>query len=195
MDFDFPKNRLRFYEAGTADVSGLIEIPAVVINESLLIGIRVSTPEGNTQPVIGFLDCGSTFSCINWKAAETLGLPPKSDPSYKMAPVVQALGIDGNPLLLPTVKKQLSFVGDPIVDPKTGRPLGFTKPPADWKPWDPVQVAVGDIPVFSLILGDGVTPYRGPAALIGLDILAQRRVILEAGNGNSRARKVAVSPK
>jgi hypothetical protein len=195
VDFDFPKNRLRFYQPGTADTSGLVEIPAVVINESLLIGIRISTPEGNTQPIIGFLDCGSTFSCINWKAAEALGLPPKTDPSYRNSPAVQALGIDGRPLLLPTVKKQLSFVGDPIMDPNTGRPTGFEQPPPEWKPWDPVQVAVGDIPVFSQILGDGVTPYLGPAALIGLDILSQRRVVLEAGTDKSRVRKVAVSPK
>jgi hypothetical protein len=55
VDFDFPNNRLRFYKAGTADTSGLVEIPAVVINESLLIGVRISTPEGNTQPIVGFL--------------------------------------------------------------------------------------------------------------------------------------------
>ncbi len=195
VDFDFPKNRLRFYKAGTADDTGLIEIPAVVINESLLIGIRISNTEGNTQPIIGFLDCGSTFSCVNWKAAEALGLPSKGDPSYRNSPAVQALGIDGRPLTLPTAKTQLSFVGDPIIDPKTQRPLSFEKPPAEWKPWDPIQLAVGDIPAFSQILGDGVTPYQGPAALIGLDILAQRRVILEAGTSNTRVRKVAVSPK
>jgi hypothetical protein len=195
VDFDFPKNRLRFYQPGTADTSGLVEIPAVVINESLLIGIRVTTPEGNTQPILGFLDCGSSFSCVNWEAAKALGLPPKNDPTYRKGPAITAVGIDGRPLLLPTIKKQLSYAGNPIVDPKSGRPVGFESPPAGWKPWDPVQLCVGDIPVFSQILGDGVTPYKGPAALIGLDILAQRRVILEAGTGNTRARKVAVSLK
>ncbi len=195
VDFDFPKNRIRFWKAGTADTSGLTEIPAVVINESLLIGIRVSTPEGTGQPILGFLDCGSTFSCVNWKAAQALGLPPRTDPSYLKGPAVLALGIDGRPLTLPTFRKQLSFVGDAIVDPSTRRPIGFGQPPPGWKPWDPVQLAVGDIPVFSNILGDGITPYEGPAALIGLDILAQRRVVFEAGTGNSRARKVAVSPR
>jgi hypothetical protein len=195
VDFDFPNNRLRFYQAGTADTSGLVEIPAVVINESLLIGIRVTTPEGKTQPILGFLDCGSSFSCVNWEAAKALGLPPKSDPVYRQGPAITAVGIDGRPLLLPTVKKQLNFAGNPITDPKSGQPVGFEPPPLGWKPWDPIQLCVGDIPVFSQILGDGVTPYKGPAALIGLDILAQRRVILEAGTGNSRARKVAVSPK
>eukprot|EP00536_Pseudo-nitzschia_multiseries_P004807 jgi/Psemu1/189006/e_gw1.83.99.1 len=195
VDLDFPNNRIRLFEPGTADTSGLVEIPAVVINESMLIGIRVSTTQENSQPILGFLDCGSTFSCINWKAAHALGLPPKDDPSYRSGPAVAALGIDGTPLTLPTVKKQLSYAGNPIVDPKTGRPVAFESPPTDWKPWNTVQLAVGDIPVFSNILGDGVTPYEGPAALIGLDILAQRRVVLEAGTTNSRRRKVAIAPK
>ena len=105
-----------------------------------------------------------------------------------------AVGVDGRPLILPTIKKQLSYAGNPIVDSKSGRPVGFESPPVDWKPWDTVQLAVGDIPVFSDILGDGVTPYEGPAALIGLDILAQRRVILEAKTDNSRRRKIAITP-
>mmetsp|Transcript_10680 Transcript_10680/g.25307 ORF Transcript_10680/g.25307 Transcript_10680/m.25307 type:complete len:409 (+) Transcript_10680:126-1352(+) len=195
VDLDFPNNRIRLFEPSTADTSGLVEIPAVVINESMLIGIRVSSTKENSQPILGFLDCGSTFSCINWKAAQALGLPPKSDPMYRSGPAVAALGIDGRPLTLPTVKKQLSYAGNPILDPKSGRPVAFESPPADWKAWDIVQLAVGDIPAFSNILGDGVTPYEGPAALIGLDILAQRRVVLEAGTTNSRRRKVAIAPK
>lgn len=36
--------------------------------------------------------------------------------------------------------------------------------------------------MFSQLLGDGDArkPFKGPAALIGLDVLAQRRVVLEA---------------
>jgi len=192
VDLDFPNNRIRLFEPGRADTTGLSELPAVVINESMLIGIRISTPE-NSQPILGFLDCGSTFSCINWKAAQILGLPPQTDPVYRKGPAIVALGVDGRPLNLPTVRKQLSYAGNPIVDPDSRRAVGFERPPANWKPWDPVQLAVGDIPVFSNILGDGVTPYQGPAALIGLDVLAQRRLILGAGASNSRKRKVAVS--
>jgi hypothetical protein len=196
VDFDFPKNRIRLNLPGATDTSGLVEIPAVVINESLLIGIRVTTPDqSNSQPILGFLDCGSAFTCINWKAAQVLGLPPKNDPVYRNGPTITALGIDGRPLTLPTIKKQLSYAGNPIIDPKSGRPIGFQSPPASWKPWDTVQIAVGDIPVFSNILGDGVIPYDGPAALIGLDVLAQRRIILEAKSELSRRRKVAVSPR
>lgn len=40
----------------------------------------------------------------------------------------------------------------------------------------------GDLPVFAQLLGDGDArkPFTGPAALIGLDVLAQRRIVLEA---------------
>jgi hypothetical protein len=41
-----------------------------------------------------------------------------------------------------------------------------------------------------------VRPYTGPAALIGLDILAQRRFILESAAGNkenTRRRRIFVS--
>lgn len=195
VDLDFPKNRIRFWKPGTADTSGLVEIPAVVINESLLIGIRVASGDSQSgigQPILGFLDCGSTFSCLNWKAAGALGLPPKSDPIYCNGPAVAALGVDGRPLMLPTIKKQLGYVGDAVVE--NGRPIGFEQPPSNWRAWNPVQVAIGDLPVFSEILGDGKTPFQGPAALIGLDILAQRRIILEAGTERTRVRKVAVSP-
>ena len=195
VDLDFPNNRIRLFEPQSTGTSGLSEIPAVVINESMLLGIRISTPDQkNGQPILGFLDCGSTFSCINWKAAEILGLPPKNDPLYRNGPAITALGIDGRPLALPTIQKELSYTGNPIFDPESKGPIGFEPPPPNWKPWDPIQIAVGDLPVFSNILGDGVTPYQGPAALIGLDILAQRRVVLGTGAKNSQRRKVSISP-
>ena len=71
--------------------------------------------------------------------------------------------------------------GDAFKDPRTGG-LSFEPASKDFKPWGPVQAAVGDLPVFSQLLGDGDMrkPFTGPAALIGLDVLAQRRVVLEA---------------
>jgi hypothetical protein len=194
VDFDFKNNRLRFWKPGTADTTGLVEIPAVVINESGLIGIRLSVPGAN-QPILAFLDCGSTFSCMNWKAAAQLGLPPKNDPSYAKGLTVYAVGVDGRLLELPIVEHQkLTFTGD-IEKDSSGKPIGFVPPPKNWKDWDPVNLAVGDLPAFSSILGDGVTPYDGPAALVGLDIIGQRRVILEAGRDKTRRRRVFVSPK
>lgn len=47
--------------------------------------------------------------------------------------------------------------------------------------------------MFSDLLGDGKNPYPIPTVLIGLDLLSQRRVILETGEG--RARNIYVAPK
>lgn len=57
-----------------------------------------------------------------------------------------------------------------------------------------LQAAVGDLPVFSQLLGDGRTPFTGPAAIVGLDVLSQRRVVIGAGEGKrGRARQLFVS--
>ena len=194
VDFDFPNNRIRFWKPGTANKKGLDEIPAVVINETGLIGFRLLTPEAK-QPILAFLDCGATFSCMNWKAAELFGLPPKLDKSYETKPYVTALGIDGKIMYLPIIKETLTFAGEVEQDPQTGRPIGFEPPPGDWKPWDPIQMAIGDLPAFSFALGDGEVPFDGPAALIGLDVLSQRRVVLEAAQDSTRRRRMFVSPR
>lgn len=56
------------------------------------------------------------------------------------------------------------------------------------------QVGVGDLPIFTQLLGDGRSPYQGPAALIGLDVLSQRRVVIGAGTGKrGRERQLLVS--
>ena len=101
----------------------------------MLIGIRVRTPDQqNSQPILDFLDCGSVFSCINWKAAQALGLPPKTDSLYRSGPAISALGIDGRPLTLPTIEKQLSYAGNPIIDLDSRKTVDFEPPPVNWKP-------------------------------------------------------------
>ena len=139
------------------------------------------------------VDCGSSFSIVNWAAAPLLGLPPQSDQNaYKKNPAVTGMGVDGKPILLPTYNIQLGYCGNPI---KTSSPttMSFESPSSDFQPWDPISIAIGDLPVFTNLLGDGRTPYRGPAGIIGLDILSQRRVILETGLG--RERKIYVGSR
>lgn len=87
-----------------------------------------------------------------------------------------------------------THTGDARKDTRTGK-LAFEQPPRDWKPWQPVMAAVGDLPVFSQLLGDGRTPFDGPAALIGLDVWGQRRVAIEAGRQAGRKRRLFVSKK
>ena len=195
VDFDFPKGRLRLYRPGTvgsvAERDGLAKVEAVVVNETRLLGIRVvpaSAPRDgdaiSSQPFLGVLDCGSSFTVVNSVAAPLLGLPPLNDPSYKNAPQVAGMGVDGRSIAMPTANVRLSYVGNPVQD-KTQR-LAFEAPPSSWKPWDGVLLAVGDLPIFSNLLGDGKFPYQGPAGIIGLDILSQRRLILETSSGRQR---------
>lgn len=188
VDFDFPNNRLRLYKPGTAATKdpSLIPIPAVVINETGLIGIRLHAPKA-TNPVLAFLDCGASFSVVNWSAARLLGLPSKEDSIYRRGPAISAIGVDGRAIQMPVVSAELNFAGDIIRE--NGKPVGFQSPPPDFKNWQ-TKVAVGDLGVFPSLLGDGERAYLGPAALIGLDILSQRRLILGSGPPGTRQRKV-----
>lgn len=200
VDFDFPAGRLRLWKAhsieSVAKKAGLKTIDAVVVNETRLLGFRVvsaSAPRDSSgylasQPFLGVVDCGSSFTVVNWAAAPFLGLPPQNDGVYKKSPMVAGLGVDGKPQLMPTTNIGLSYCGYPKKDSTST--MAFEAAPKDWKPWDRISVAVGDLPVFSQLLGDGRTPYRGPAGIIGLDILSQRRLILETSN--SRRRRIFV---
>lgn len=84
--------------------------------------------------------------------------------------------------------------GDAIKDARSGQ-ITFEQPPRSWQPWQPVLAAVGDLPVFSQLLSDGRTPFTGPAALIGLDVWGQRRMVIEAGRQSGRKRRLFVSKK
>ena len=202
VDFDFPAGRLRLWKPHTvesvAKKAGLVTVDAVVVNETRLLGFRVvssSAPKDGSggieaQPFLGVVDCGASFSVVNSVAAPLLGLPQPSDNAYKKNPMVTGMGVDGRPQLLPTAKVELSYCGNAKRDQTT---MSFEAPPSDWKPWSPVQLAVGDLPVFTNLLGDGRTPYRGPAGIIGLDLLTQRRVILETSS--SRQRRIFVGKK
>ncbi len=184
VDLDFPNNQIRLYEQGTVSCpKGMIEIPATVINETGLLAIRVKKP-GLNQPVVALLDCGSAFSVVNWAATTFLGMSTdKKD--YQNLPAIQGIGVDGKSIQLPISPQQsLTFVGEPRMD--QGRIVGFQEPPTDWRFWKPISLAVGDLPAFSNVLGDGVTPYRGPAVLIGLDILSQRRIIFKGSDTRRR---------
>lgn len=153
---------------------------------------------------------GASFSALNWQAAALAGLPPRGDRSYAPSarggsPPIYAVGVDGKPLPLPTARVQFTATGDVLPGGRPGRggaPAGggggiaFAPAPAGWRPWDAVPAAVGDLPVFSQLLGDGKTPFDGPAALIGLDVLSQRRVVLGAGRGQEgRRRRLFVSKR
>ena len=219
VDFDFPAGRRRLWKPhsveSVARKAGMTVIDALVVNETRLLGFRVVPSTATTtataaavtkgsssnnervvaaQPFLGVVDCGASFSVVNWAAAPLLGLPPQSDKSYyDRRPSVIGLGVDGQPQLLPTATVGLSYCGNSILTTNNNQgkaTMAFEAPPSEWKPWSDINVAVGDLPVFTQLLGDGRTPYRGPAGIIGLDILSQRRLILETSA--SRQRRIYV---
>ncbi len=205
VDFDFPAGRLRLWKPHSVESmarkAGMVAIDALVVNETRLLGFRVvpaaaaaaavqvasSGMAVTAQPFLGVVDCGASFSVVNWAAAPLLSLPPQNDKSfYERRPSVVGLGVDGQPQLLPTATVGLSYCGNPTKKSKAQATMAFEAPPREWKPWSDIDVAIGDLPVFSQLLGDGSTQYRGPAGIIGLDILSQRRLILETSAGRQR---------
>lgn len=151
VDFDFPKNRLRLWRPGSAaeaipGTDQMVAIDTLVVNETRLLGFRVASSESTsnkegeavmTQPYLGLVDCGSSFSIVNWSAASCLGLPPKGDTIYQTNPAVQGMGVDGRPQVLPTTLSSLSFVGNPI---ETSSQMMFKSPPTIWKPWGELRL-------------------------------------------------------
>ncbi|KAF6250944.1 hypothetical protein COO60DRAFT_1298685 [Scenedesmus sp. NREL 46B-D3] len=199
-DLDFDQARVRLWQPGAvgslASSQGLVEVPAAVLNETGVLGMRTTGRDAaSPQPFVGIVDCGASFSAVNWAAARLLGLlQPNGDLRGRRGPDIMSLGVDGRPAPYPTTSVSFTFAGDASKDPRTGQ-LSFEPPPREFKPWAPVMAAVGDLPVFSQLLGDGRTPFQGPAALIGLDVWAQRRVVIEAGTQAGRQRRLFVGRK
>ena len=200
VDLDFPAGRVRLWAPGEAAEEakrqGMVKIPMAVINESLLLATRITGKQATAkqsqgsndkpkQPFIGIIDSGSTFSAVNWEAAQLLGLPPEGALTYLKPPAIMAAGIDGRPLYIPTKRVEFTFCGDALEN-KQGELVGFVPPPPEWKPWKPVLVGIGDLPMFDLLLGSSKRSFKGPAALIGMDVLSQRRIILESCQRNAK---------
>lgn len=191
VEFDFPNERVRLWSPQKSPKNGLVVIPAVVMNESGLEGIRIRSPQQEiAQPMLGIIDCGSSMSIANFPAAKLLGLP--LDPKEYHSPSVMGVGVDGKPLIMPTASVKFTFAGN-AYQGSSPNDLRFEEPPSNFKPWDSVSLAIGDLPVFKDLLGDGKSEYTMPTVLVGLDILAQRRIILESGKG--RARRIFVAPQ
>ena len=128
VDFDFPKNRIRFWPPQKSPKKNLVAIPAVVLNESGLEGIRVRSPQQKiAQPMLGIIDCGASFSTVNTAAAQLLGLP--RDPEEYHSPSVVGIGVDGTPMIMPTATIEFTFTGKALINSASGT-LNFAEPPS-----------------------------------------------------------------
>lgn len=181
IDFDFPEGVVRLWPAGTAasvaEEAGMISIPAAIVNdETYLLAIRITSEESlrkQRQPFLGIVDIGASFSTCNWEAAKLLAELPRNKIAYIGSPTVMAVGVDNKPIPMPMKDVTLTFLGGASQD-EDGK-VQFEQPPSSWNPWNKVKIGVGDLPVFSLALGDKDHPFEGPAAVIGLDVLSQRK--------------------
>ena len=181
VDFDFPAGVVRLWPSGTAasvaEEAGMISVPAAIVNdETYLLAIRITSEkslEKKLQPFLGIVDVGASFSTCSWEAAKLLAELPRNKIAYIGSPTVMAVGVDNKPIPMPMKHVTLTFLGGAPQDEDSK--VQFEQPPPEWKPWNKVKVGVGDLPVCSLALGDKDHPFKGPAAIIGLDVLSQRK--------------------
>ena len=182
IDFDFPAGVVRLWPAGTAasvaEEAGMISVPAAIVNdETYLLAIRITSEKSlqkQRQPFLGIVDVGASFSTCNWEAAKLLEELPKNKIAYIGSPTVMAVGVDNKPIPMPMKDVTLTFLGGASQN-EDGK-VEFEQAPSEWKPWNKVKIGIGDLPVFSLALGDKDHPFIGPAAVVGLDILSQRKL-------------------
>lgn len=78
-----------------------------------VLGIRITSRDAaSPQPCVGIVDCGASFSAVNWAAARLLGLTDAAgNLRGKKGPDILSLGVDGRPVPYPTTSVSFSFAG------------------------------------------------------------------------------------
>mmetsp|Transcript_55498 Transcript_55498/g.180008 ORF Transcript_55498/g.180008 Transcript_55498/m.180008 type:complete len:406 (+) Transcript_55498:40-1257(+) len=169
VDIDFPRATLRLWSPGdgvaTARAAGMREIKGVLLPELGILGVRVMVPGGGgAAAALGIIDTGATFSAVNNAAALALGAKV---PAGSQELVV--LGVDGRPLKLPLSRDvELPLGGAPLASGGWDTSLVLK---AD-------AVAMGELPALQAFAGAGK-----PSVLLGLDVLARRRIVFAAKSG------------
>mmetsp|Transcript_48001 Transcript_48001/g.108993 ORF Transcript_48001/g.108993 Transcript_48001/m.108993 type:complete len:437 (+) Transcript_48001:98-1408(+) len=192
VDLDFPKQRLRLWRRGDGAAKArldpkLVEVPAALLPGGVL-GVRVAGA-AQKQPFLGIVDCGASFSTLSPGAASLAGVEASSPKAGSQTRLV-GVGIDGRPLPLPLADKPaaLRLVGNPGASSRGGGPGGAASAFPVLAALPEVRCAVSQLPVFYEVLG---AEAGGVAALIGLDVLAQGRLLFAAPSGDGgRARSI-----
>jgi len=192
VDLDFPKQRLRLWRRGDGAAKArldpkLVEVPAALLPGGVL-GVRVAGA-AQKQPFLGIVDCGASFSTLSPGAASLAGVEASSPNAGSQTRLV-GVGIDGRPLPLPLADKPaaLRLVGNPGASSRGGGPGGAASAFPVLAALPEVRCAVSQLPVFYEVLG---AEAGGVAALIGLDVLAQGRLLFAAPSGDGgRARSI-----
>lgn len=173
-----------------------VELPALRLPLDLL-GVLLSVP-GASEPVLGIVDTGASHSVVNMRAAHALGLTPSSMQSQDRNWMVSGVGLGGIALEMPlVVTENVTLSGAAHIletasadDAIERGPWSFSKMTCQTKhtagPFSAVAIAVGDIGLFDELFSDArLGRFRGPAALIGQDLLTQRAMRI-----SSRTRQI-----
>jgi len=161
-----------------------------------LQGLLLSMP-GALEPVVGIVDTGATHTVVNKHAAYVLGLQMPSQQLENRT--VRGKGLDNTALVMPLVTLQ-----DPVLCSASSVSISTNTPDSNngvrsWifgnvacsprenvGPLLSADVAIGDIAFFEELLSqpqDSIGRFKGPAALIGQDLLSQQPLRLSAPKG------------
>lgn len=187
LEIDPVARRLAAYRAEDAErvaaATGLVRLPGEDLSSGL-VGIRIthspllSSGGGqdplNQKSVPALVDTGSSYSILNWAAAELLLGLQKDDNIVKDAPLIRGMGVGGGMVDFALLTISIGLITDQT-DPSTS----VISP-------QPVRVAIGDASLFDDIVGleesgswFGLGPKKQkPAALVGQDLLSQQRYLL-----------------
>lgn len=177
LDVDHKAHRLAMYSPAVgsrvAAQLGLTRLPGINIQSGLMAVTLVRAkrlPGSRSNAVLAMVDSGAANSILNWPAAELLLGLRQGDRLVREAPMIQATGVGGGLVTMSLLTVSLGLGEDGVH-------------------LDPVRVAIGDADVFGELFGReesgswwfGLGPQRQkPAAIIGQDILSQRRYVLSA---------------
>jgi predicted aspartyl protease len=166
VELDIPEQRITLHPAG--------QTPASARGWTEVPAGRIEGPGFTTvsvrlagQPVRAVLDTGARRSFINWAAARAAGVTPQT-------PGLLRAETRGG-------ATQHGFAYDRFrFDAVALEPLA----PAA------VELAIGDLPVFGAL---GMA--AAPAMILGLDVLGERRIVLDAAGGRLLVERAAVAPE
>jgi len=174
------------------------ELPGNLIG-ALLQGYRYPTPEEAAAgirptewapPILGIVDTGATYSIINWKAANQMGIFA-DDPRVKAAGTVTMMGVEGKRQRMPLFTLPMAVAG--FAKPPTpvtvykGEDVNSSLWAMDALQVDeanrvtfakPVSVGIGDINFKNLLRKPDLGVYNGSAAIIGQDLWMQRAMLI-----------------
>uniref|UniRef100_A0A7S1HYS2 Peptidase A1 domain-containing protein n=1 Tax=Eutreptiella gymnastica TaxID=73025 RepID=A0A7S1HYS2_9EUGL len=135
-------------------------------------------------PILGIVDTGATYSIMNWKAANALGIF-EGDPRLAKESTVNMMGVEGKRQKMPLIPMQMEvcgFLEEPEVvkhESENGDTWSMkelvTDDSARIKFEANATMGIGDINFKNLLRRKEIGEYNGPACLIGQDLFMQKR--------------------